>query len=93
MALRENQSSNVVNMAGVGTVSAQCDVSSLIARQMGQLLAGVPSLAGSSSPCIRNTEAFSLCPDYEGGCVFMSSIVTDSGRIVEIWAVQASSVA
>lgn len=32
-ALRWNQRSNVVNMPGAGTVSAPCDVSSLVVRQ------------------------------------------------------------
>ena len=64
----------------MGGVDAPGDVSSLIKRQMSQLLAGLPSLACSSSLCIRNIEAFNLCPLCDGSCVSVSSVVMDPGR-------------
>lgn len=42
-------------------IHALGNVASPTVRQLSQLLAGVISLECSSSPCIRNTQSFSLC--------------------------------
>lgn len=39
-----------------------------------------PSLAISGSLCIKNIDSFSLCPLYDDGCVWTTSItMTDTG--------------
>lgn len=61
IARRREQSPKTVSFLGVGRVNAQCDVASFIARQTGQLLAGVTSHHNAVMASASETYSPLLC--------------------------------
>ena len=62
MTPRRGERSDVISVSGTSMGNAPCYVVAFTARQLGQLLSGLKSLACSGSLCIKNRSSFTLYP-------------------------------